>query len=176
MLINIFRLIITIVAISSPVYAENHSKNLTQQLGISIGNGKPDSLTSLRIHYRHQLLNKNNLNFSADFSFAHLHSKTHDPNNIDIFAISPVINYSFYEYNSLITYFEFSVGPARKSTKQVGTRCSGSKWTFQDILGIGIKSKSLDLRITYMHYSNGSLAKPNPGIDIWPMFSIAYQF
>ena len=54
---------------------------------------------------------------------------------------------------------------------------SGSKWTFQDILGIGVNlTKNLSCSINYLHYSNAKLAKPNPGIEILPLILIIYKF
>ena len=46
---------------------------------------------------------------------------------------------------------------------------------FEDRVGAGIRTEKLDFSFRYMHYSNGSMAQPNDGIDIW-IGTLSYRF
>ena len=76
-------------------------------------------------------------------------------------------------------YLEGSVGLAALSNMRLGHRHLGAHWSFQDLIGAGVRfgdNYQYDLSYHYLHYSNANIAKPNNGVDVKMLFSFAYHF
>ncbi len=157
-----------LVIISTSVFANNY-------VGFSLGTGKPDKSRGARINYQRNFYTKGIMDFRIDCSYAHWHRHSVDGKNLQVFALGPWLQLGGQGAKKL--FFNASVAVAHKSSKQVGTRISGSKWTFQDILGVGVNiTNNLALSVNYLHYSNADLATPNPGIEILPLIMVTYRF
>lgn len=64
-------------------------------------------------------------------------------------------------------FVEMGIGPTLFDTTRVGGRSISTAFQFGDHLGIGLQvdeRNSVSLR--YSHYSNASIKKPNPGLDL----------
>lgn len=82
-------------------------------------------------------------------------------------AFSPVFIYSFGDKeNAVIPYIEAGIGVACISDTEIAGRQLSTAFQFEDRVGVGVKMKHADLSVRYMHYSNGSIAQPNQGLDI----------
>ena len=100
----------------------------------------------------------------------------HTDDDIYAAALSPVFVYYFgAEKNSLIPYIEAGIGVAVISETTISNVEMSTAFQFEARVGAGIRTKKLDFNFRYMHYSNGSMAKPNDGIDIW-IGTLSYRF
>lgn len=145
------------------------------QLGLSYGQGKPNNLSGYRLNYRNLLIHNDHIKIFGDLSYARWRTDVASADKIYITAIAPVLRITIPFSDPVQFFLEGSIGPARKSTKQIGEKCSGSKWTFQDAIGLGFKFfHRFDVRIQYLHYSNGGISPPNPGIDLEPLITLSY--
>ena len=147
-------------------------------LGASAGKGKPHSLSGFRFHYRNTPIQCSWFEFGLEASYARWNVKYFTNNRLEVFALAPVIRANLFSFGQEQFFLEGSVGPAKRSTKQLADRRAGSKWTFQDIIGFGftVLRQKLDFRIQYTHYSNANLARPNPGTEVIPMLTLSYRF
>ena len=91
-------------------------------------------------------------------------------------ALSPVFVYYFgNKSNPIHPYIEGGIGGAYLSNTEIQNRDISSHLQFEDRVGAGIRTESLDFNFRYLHYSNAGIVKPNDGIDIF-MFTISYIF
>ena len=81
-------------------------------------------------------------------------------------AFSPVFVYFFGNHKMAINpYIEAGIGAACISGTRLGSRRLSTAFQFEDRLGMGVRMRRGDFCVRYMHYSNGSIAEPNDGID-----------
>lgn len=77
-------------------------------------------------------------------------------------------------------YFTYSLaGPTLISRYEIDKHLTGTNFTFQDFLGVGVflgKKKHFNLNLQLMHFSNGNLFPDNPGVDVPLMVGIGYAF
>jgi lipid A 3-O-deacylase len=91
-------------------------------------------------------------------------------------AFSPVFVYYFGAPDWKVQpYLEAGIGASLISETKIAGRDMTTAFQFEDRIGLGIKTKDVDLSVRYMHYSNGSIALPNAGIDIF-IFTVGYRF
>lgn len=91
-------------------------------------------------------------------------------------AISPVFVYYIGDPTWKVQpYIEAGIGASCISDKKVYTRDMSSVFQFEDRIGVGLKIKYVDVSVRYMHYSNGSIALPNNGMDIF-IATVGYCF
>lgn len=148
-----------------------------KQIGIAGGIGSPTNLKGVRINYQQSIRTWDRVSLLFDASYAHWVNNRSNVNNLDVFAIAPFLVWHGGEINEFHPFVHLSIGVAKKSSRVVGNIKCGSKWTFQDILGLGFQiNKNVSVQASYMHYSNGSIFPPNPGIDILPMISVLWRF
>jgi len=91
------------------------------------------------------------------------------PNNLTIGAISPVIRWSFLTTPTVQPFLEAGVGVGAFSGTQFDGRSFGSVFTFRDFFGVGLRTNTrypMVFGVDILHYSNASLAAPNPGITM----------
>lgn len=147
------------------------------KIGLGGGLGKPNSLKGLRLSLSRDLYQWQYLELDIEASIAKWFNNRNDINNLEVFSLGPMFRVPFFRNANVNTFFQLSVAGAKKSSRTVGNWQSGSKWTFQDILGLGFTYRNkFSASVSYLHYSNGSLADPNPGIDILPLITFTLLF
>jgi lipid A 3-O-deacylase len=91
-------------------------------------------------------------------------------------AFSPVFYYAFGDAeDSVFPYIEAGIGVAGISDTQLDDRDFSTGFQFEDRIGFGLRVNKTDFNLRYMHYSNGSIAEPNDGLDTL-VFTVAYRF
>jgi len=100
----------------------------------------------------------------------------HTDDDIYALALSPVFVYYFgTETNPIIPYIEGGIGVGVISETNIADVDMTTAFQFEDRIGAGIRTEKLDFNFRYMHYSNGSMAQPNDGIDIL-IGTLSYRF
>lgn len=90
-------------------------------------------------------------------------------------AISPVFIYYFGDKgNSFHPYVEAGIGAACISDSNIDGRQLSTLFQFEDRVGAGVRFERADVSVRYMHYSNGSIAEPNQGLDIF-IVTLSYR-
>jgi lipid A 3-O-deacylase len=116
--------------------------------------------------------------FTAGYGYYWAHGATHH-RSLDILAVAPVLRYYFAKTTYVDPYAELSIGPSYLSQTRFDDRNLGMHFAFQDIIGLGAllgKEKRLNISLSAMHYSNGSLCSMNAGITMPLMLNIGYKF
>lgn len=153
------------------------NRHMLHNVAISGGAGSPSSMHGYRISAATEVKSWKCIHLDVEASYAKWINNRPDINNLDIFSLGPMLRIEPYQGEKFTPFLQASIAAAKKSSIVVGYSESGSKWTFQDIVGLGIKyHDKFSLSFSYLHYSNGSLAKPNPGIDILPLVTLRFLF
>ncbi|WP_345877640.1 acyloxyacyl hydrolase [Shewanella algae] len=98
----------------------------------------------------------------------------HDVNHL--LAMSPILKYPLMRGQWLDFYLEAGIGFALLDDSQFAGKDVGSHYQFEDRLGFAFKfgrERKQTGSITYLHYSNAGLSKPNPGLDF---VNLAYSY
>ncbi|GAB1107552.1 MAG: hypothetical protein Sw2PiMacB_18690 [Shewanella algae] len=98
----------------------------------------------------------------------------HDVNHV--LAMSPILRYPLMRGQWLDFYLEAGIGFALLDDSQFAGKDVGSHYQFEDRLGFAFKfgrQRKQTVSITYLHYSNAGLSKPNPGLDF---VNLAYSY
>lgn len=85
-----------------------------------------------------------------------------------ILAASPMIQFHFSQWHSLIPFFELGIGASAMTKDSLGSQDLGSKYHFEDKFGFGLSSataRKFEVSYRYFHYSNASISTPNDGLD-----------
>lgn len=96
------------------------------------------------------------------------------------FSAFPIFRFTALHTKPADVYLFYSVaGPTYISKVVIDKLETGTKFTFQDLMGIGIfagKKRNLNAEINIDHYSNGNIFPNNPGLKIPLTFSVGYAF
>jgi hypothetical protein len=96
------------------------------------------------------------------------------------FSIYPMLRFTVLRTKPLDLYFNYSAaGPSYISRLRIDDKESGTHFTFQDFMGMGIyagKQRSLNLELSINHYSNGNIFPDNAGVKIPLTFNLGYSF
>lgn len=98
----------------------------------------------------------------------------HDVNHL--LAMSPILRYPLMRGQWLDLYLEAGIGFALLDDSQFAGKDVSSHCQFEDRLGFAFKfgrERKQTVSITYLHYSNAGLSKPNPGLDF---VNLAYSY
>ncbi len=101
---------------------------------------------------------------------------------LNFFTLSayPVFRFIVTRSKTADFYFEYSVaGPTYISKTLIDGEPTGRKFTFQDMMGIGVfagKKKNINAGLRIAHYSNGNLFPQNNGVMIPLTFSLGHTF
>jgi len=96
-------------------------------------------------------------------------------NSIYAIALSPVFVYLFNnKLKSYNPYVEAGIGATLLSETKIKNKNMSSSFQFEDRIGLGLKSDTHTIYFRFMHYSNGGLKEPNPGINILSLGVIVY--
>jgi len=93
--------------------------------------------------------------------------------SISAVAYSPVFIYRF--KNAYLPYVLAGIGISYFSDSHIKDRDLGSRFQFEDRLGIGWQWDANELTLMYMHYSNAGIEPPNEGLDMI-LLSFAYTY
>ncbi len=89
-------------------------------------------------------------------------------------------NLRLWLYNKKYFGFYLNVcagAPTILSKQYLYKRHLGSHFTFNDFIGIGARfgeKQAIEVSLTFHHYSNASIFRPNPGFDVPAVISISY--
>ncbi|MBL7742245.1 MAG: acyloxyacyl hydrolase [Chitinophagaceae bacterium] len=99
--------------------------------------------------------------------------------NFVTFALFPVFRFTIIRVKTADLYFNYSLGgPAFISRTLIDGHDTGKKFTFQDIMGIGVfagRERQLNAEFRIVHYSNGNIFPHNDGVKIPLTFSLGYS-
>jgi len=91
-------------------------------------------------------------------------------------AFSPVFEYYFNtNMKDFIPFIHIGIGATYITKTSTHNSDFTTHFQFEDRMGIGIMSKKYKLSFDYFHYSNGSIKKPNDGMDMI-LISYIYKF
>lgn len=99
--------------------------------------------------------------------------------SLSIYALAPFFHVTVIQDPVIEPFVEFSIGPAYLTRTRIDTRNLGMHFTFQDELGFGLsvgRDKRLSVKLSALHYSNGSLCNHNSGITVPLLLSVNYLF
>ncbi len=91
-----------------------------------------------------------------------------------VLAISPILRYPLTEWLQRPLALEFGIGLSLLDDTRFAGKDVSTHYQFEDRLGLSLQltpDESVSLR--YLHYSNGGLKKPNPGLDF---ISLSYAW
>lgn len=107
--------------------------------------------------------------------------KSRDENQ-SFFTLSayPVFRFTLVRSKSADFYLEYTVaGPTYISRTFIDGEETGRKFTFQDVMGIGMfagKRKNINAGLRIAHFSNGNLFPANNGVMVPLTFSVGHAF
>lgn len=95
-------------------------------------------------------------------------------------AAYPLIRWTFLRRSAADVFVSYSIaGPSYLSKRAIDRHDNGSRFTFQDILGIGMfvnSRRDVMIGLDIGHYSNGNLFPANPGIKIPATLTVGRSF
>jgi lipid A 3-O-deacylase len=172
------KILLAIMIISSS-FALLNAKDLKEYIDgitLSIGQSKDDIdiyRLGLRKDFNSKWLVSKNGYLSGYYELSANYWKWKSESNFGI-ALSPVFAY-YLDFGDFKPYVEAGIGVSYWSKNHIKTRNLGSRYHFEDRIGVGIRYKNFDFSFRYMHYSNAGLKDPNMGIDIF-IGSVSYKF
>ncbi len=117
--------------------------------------------------------------FDLGLSASTYHSSINNT-TFQAFSAFPSIRLWFLRTKLMDMYFTYAIaGPSYLTQSHIDNIYVGGRFTFQDLLGIGVflgKEKHLNIGATIGHYSNGNLLPNNPGILVPLVVSVGYAF
>jgi lipid A 3-O-deacylase len=172
---------------TSATYADSLTNKNPFALRIHYGSGhlgksKPEGVTGggIALQYGPDNWSLYGFNLYLQLSFDYWHTNaTNNNQTLKVYALSPVIRYTFMRNWVVSPFLEASAGPGIMSNNKFGDRKLGTRFTFRDMLGAGVaigKDKRLAASVRFMHDSNAGLNKDNSGVGVWPDFAISLRF
>lgn len=86
--------------------------------------------------------------------------------NQQVYAISPVLTWSWNRAGSWQPFVEIGIGAAYVSDTQVEHRDLTTHFQFEDRLGVGVRRADYEFSLRAIHYSNGGIKSPNSGLSL----------
>ena len=132
-------------------------------LGVGYGDRHDDHNTILFLLSRpHHWFSEQPLSYFTQFSFANMTANTDENTRTVGFSFGVGVHYQLERF-----FLETSVSPSWLTRQTLGGRHQPHGFAFQDFFSIGMRVPKIDtdLRYSYIHYSNGSLFKPNLSFD-----------
>jgi hypothetical protein len=96
-----------------------------------------------------------------------------------VVSLLPAYRYTFPEFKGIQWFIHVASGPSIMSSKNLGQQEQGSKFIFNNYIGIGArfgKKHQWELSYTWRHLSNADIFKPNNGFDVPFYFSLGRVF
>ena len=95
-------------------------------------------------------------------------------------SVYPLMRFTVLRSRAADLYVSYSVaGPSYISTDVIDGRDTGSHFTFQDFMGVGLfigARKHLNAEVGLNHYSNGNILTENAGVKVPLTFRVGYAF
>lgn len=107
--------------------------------------------------------------------------KSEDGNqNFVAIAAYPLVRWNFLRREAADVFVSYSVaGPSFVSRRFIGQHDAGNRFTFQDMLGVGMyvgKRRQLFVQLDIGHYSNGNMFPQNPGLKVPTTITLGRAF
>ncbi|MCQ9616939.1 acyloxyacyl hydrolase [Paenalcaligenes niemegkensis] len=111
------------------------------------------------------------LNLQAEVGLAYWHAKrSSSSSSVWQLTATPMLRY----WVSERWYLEAGIGPSVFSSVKFAGKRMGTAFQFADQVGVGVRiTDNQRLSLRYSHYSNASIKKPNPGLDL---LQLSYTF
>lgn len=162
------------LAFSSPHYGATFSYGL-------IGR-EPDTIHGFQLmaSYDPDRYHWRQFNVYFDGGYSHFWiTNTAYYSSLNVYAIAPVVRYTFKRHGFVLPYLELSIGLSYLSQTHLDDRNLGIHFAFQDRMGVGSfigRSEKFTLGIHAVHYSNAHLSDHNSGITMPLVLDIGYRF
>lgn len=120
--------------------------------------------------------------FNVYFDVGYNHfwdTKTPVYTSVSIYAIAPVVRYTFRPRGIVTPFLELSVGLSYLNHTHFQERNLGIHFAFQDRIGVGVllgPYNKMTIGVHAVHYSNAKFADRNAGISVPVMLDIGYRF
>ena len=177
--LSIFMLLASLL-VSSDALAWNHAVTA----GVGYGPERGESYNNAGVFvdymfYRPRIDKK--LVFFLDSSAAVWRAGYPDNRYLEAFAVSGGFRAFFVDKGYFYRPFlQIAVGPAYLTSRKFGNKEQGTKFNFQDRLGVGMEfgsqKKTIVVLLEHIHYSNAGIKRPNPGFEFPFVLSIGYAF
>ena len=96
------------------------------------------------------------------------------------FSVFPVMRFTVLRSNQADLYVLYSVvGPSYISRRTIDDLATGSHFTFQDFMGVGMfigARRQINVEINLNHYSNGNIQAENAGVKVPLTFKVGFGF
>lgn len=105
-------------------------------------------------------------------------SPSHPNHSISIYSVSPYLRFYLIKDHTINPFIDLGIGLAWMTRTRLDDRNLGMHFAFQDIAGIGASfgpKESLSVRLSALHYSNGSLCNMNAGITLPLILTVALR-
>jgi hypothetical protein len=117
--------------------------------------------------------------FDLGASVSHWQSQGHRQSFLTV-SVYPLLRFTVLRTTPADLYFCYSLaGPTYISRDVIDNRDTGTRFTFQDFMGVGAfvgKSRHVSVGIKINHYSNGNLLTHNAGIKVPLTVDLGYAF
>ena len=117
--------------------------------------------------------------FSLGVALGELRSNFGPPDRLTIISLMPQYRYHFDRNpGARIRYLVLAAGPSWMSAHRLGLREQGSRFLFNDKIGVGTfvdRQQHWYLELVWRHFSNANLKQPNPGIDVPVTLTLGYR-
>ena len=95
-------------------------------------------------------------------------------------SLYPLLRFTVIRLKPVDVYFNYSVaGPTYISKIKIDSLSTGERFTFQDMMGMGIyagKNRRINAELRIAHYSNGNIFPQNDGVKIPMTFNLGWTF
>ena len=167
------------IGFSSNVFGYGINNFLSQKVYVFWG-GDAEVAYGLSINYQRNIFHTAkvfSLDWGVNFSYWQSNIKKEFLYTLSLF---PLFRFTFLHTKPVDMYFCYSVaGPTYISKIIIDDSNTGTNFTFQDNMGIGIffgEKRNINTEIKIGHYSNGNLFPDNPGVKIPLTFNLGYAF
>ncbi len=87
--------------------------------------------------------------------------------DINGLSFAPVAAYYFRTFlPDVLLYLEGGIGAICIDDYHIGSRNLSTNFLFEDRIGVGLRIRSADANLRFLHYSNASVRGPNDGLDV----------
>ena len=156
-------------------FAETHATEDKKLFSIDIGNSDGEvNIIRLGIQKEFNSWLGKDINITGYYETSLIYWQGHN-DEIYVIAFSPVFVFQLCDKCKYKPYIEGGIGISLLSDKNLDKIVFSSSLQFEDRIGFGVKTGNIDYHLRYMHYSNGDLKLPNPGIDMF-VAGITFKF
>jgi hypothetical protein len=190
---NFIKISILIIATSFlvvEIYANNHFKLHTVKVGGQLGKASIRNLVRKKLFWTGAVITNNGYMLSyerlvyAYDNFFTINIGTgfanwwYNKEPIYLYRIYPNFKIWFINKTNFGIYLNVGAGgPTILNKRNFKNRDLGSRFTFNDIIGMGLKfgtKQTFEIAINFHHYSNADIFEENPGFDVPAILSVAY--